>query len=830
MMSRYEKLEQGRAERDSSNKFTDPALNSLVSRVRRESKIFRLIQNEFKKLKGQSKGKILSRCNYAAVENSDSEKKPPSYSYIILGEESKTFSRLQKPSEEDILLARKINKINSTISLQNACSSKMLVKPETELTSKMALDPDITKFNCETEQQDSPSDSGIDDTTNTNTSTDSSQTKIEEEEESEALASINLGESHNHSGDSGDKFVSDFDTASCHNPLSTNILKDHVLDDDSKVMSPGIGEQNKLEASSANSSVSNSEGMETICHLDDDQFDVEVSFCDNIEVLEENTQAYLVLETDEDGLEEVRENSNGKGHSKLDSDETTISLSKSQSTQIEEFPVNDKGKFNSKEQSENAEAIEDIQKFLLDSEKMENQNSTDDKNKRSSKTSDELFSKESALKIISQSTFFLKNNVRSELKTSKVQTFEDALNAATSPTKRQSKSIQVKSAKKDKGSNNKSRSTLGSSVRSNKASSKKSSPDKSPEKSPQLIQKTNVDVVSKIMAEQSKYFVAEPKKPASKLDPGSSTSKTKPGNISSASTSKKSKQDGSSYPLKEPSYEEIYRSLKKTILKDTTVKPFDQIIPKSLPRVETQSRPPLTPEPATQSQRPRAILPKPVPSHIDLGGTRGLLRDPVKTEARSRVQTSHGPHVSPVKRTEVTQGYYTSPVKVRSFDTYMATYLHDLLCQVKQEVKLDTKPTMLPSVFPTFDAPASAVRSLSSPDRPILSLTSMSVSGIASILQSASKPTAVVPPSSRTKLKMSMPILPKPVPAAIGTPSLAKPTSTQFISRSGSNPSSCGDMKTSVKEEFVCSRCGENFKSHTTLVTHQQSKHFYENF
>ena len=79
---------------------------------------------------------------------------------------------------------------------------------------------------------------------------------------------------------------------------------------------------------------------------------------------------------------------------------------------------------------------------------------------------------------------------------------------------------------------------------------------------------------------------------------------------------------------------------------------------------------------------------------------------------------------------------------------------------------------MLPSVFPTFDAPASAVRSLPSPDRPILSLTSMSVSGIASILQSASKPTAVVPPSSRTKLKMSMPILPKPVPAALGTLSL----------------------------------------------------------
>ena len=657
MMSRYEKLEQGRAERDSSNKFTDPALDSLVTRVRRESKIFRLIQNEFKKLKGQNKGKILSRCNYASIESSDSEKKHPSYSYIILGEERKTFSRLQKPSEEDIRLARKINKINSTIFHQTECSSKMLVEPETEFTSKMTLDPDITKFNCETEQRDSLSDSGIDDTTNTNTSTDSSQTKMEkgEEEESEALASIYVVESHTH--DSGDNIVSDLDSVSCHRPLSTNNLKECVQDDDSKVLSPGTDETNILETSSAISSVSNSEGMETICHLDDDQFDVEVSFCDNIEGLEGNTQTYLVLDTGEDGLEQVREKGNGKEFSKLDSDENNISLSNSQSTENEEFPVKEKGTFISKEQSESAEEIEDIQKFLLDSETMENQKSTNNKDKSSSKASEELFSKESALKIISQSTFFLKNNVRSELRTSKVQTFEDALNAATAPSKRQSKNIQVKSSKKDRSSNNKSKSSVGSSVRSKKTSLKKS---------PHLIQKTNVDVVSKIMAEQSKSFVVETKKPVIKLDPGPSISKTKSGNIDSANTSKKdSPQDGSSYQLKEPTYEEIYRSLRKTILKDTTVKPFDQIIPTSLPRVETQSRPSPTSEPPVQSQRPRAILPKPVPSHIDLGGTRGLSRDPVKTEARSRVQASLGPHVSPVKRTEATQGYYTSPVKVR---------------------------------------------------------------------------------------------------------------------------------------------------------------------
>merc|ERR1712137_1390627 len=42
------------------------------------------------------------------------------------------------------------------------------------------------------------------------------------------------------------------------------------------------------------------------------------------------------------------------------------------------------------------------------------------------------FTKESALKIISQSTFFVKNNVANGLTNSKPQSFEDALNAATS--------------------------------------------------------------------------------------------------------------------------------------------------------------------------------------------------------------------------------------------------------------------------------------------------------------------------------------------------------------------------------------------------------------
>ena len=660
MMSRYDKLEQGRAERESSTKFTDPALNSLVTRVRRESKIFRLIQNKYKKLKRQDKGKILSRCNYA-VESSESERKPP-YSYIILGEEKKIFSRLKKPSEEDILLARKINKINLE-NLASACSAK------TECSSKMEQERDITKSNCETEQRDSLSDSGIDDTGTSNTSIDSSQTKMEKEEApAECLYLID-----NHKHDSGDKFVNDLDSVSCHRPLSTNILQEHTQEVDSKVLNPRTNETSKEETSSVISSDSIPEGKETICHLDNDQFDVEVSFCDNIEVLEENNQTYLVLETqtEENGLEEVRsQEGNGEGLLNINS-QANVSLPINQSSEIEESLRKDEKTFHSKEQSESAEEIEDIQKFLLASETLEDQKSTGDKSKKSSKASEGLYSKESALKIISQSSYFIKNNVRTELRTSKVQTFEDALNAATAPSKRQAKGIQVKSSKDNRGDIKKSKSVSGSAGKSSQTLLKKSSPDSSPKKSPQPVQKKNVDVVSKIMAEQSKSFIVEPKKPVIKPDLASSKSISKSINITSAvKTSKKeTPRDSSSFPLKEPTYEEIYRSLKNTILKDTTIKPFDKIIPSSLPRAETKSRPPLTTEPLStrtiESPRPRAILPKPVPSHIDLGGTRGMSRDQVKTEARSRVPASHGPHVSPVKRGEASQGYYTSPVKVR---------------------------------------------------------------------------------------------------------------------------------------------------------------------
>ena len=115
----------------------------------------------------------------------------------------------------------------------------------------------------------------------------------------------------------------------------------------------------------------------------------------------------------------------------------------------------------------------------------------------------------------------------------------------------------------------------------------------------------------------------------------------------------------------------------------------------------------------------------------------------VSTSSHNSFLTSN---LSPVKRSE-SQGYYPSGSKTSPAKDWS-----------RYEVKPEPPPTLLPTVFPTFDSPSSSPRSFSN--------MSSSLAGISSIIQTGSKPTAVVPPSSRPKLKM--PVLPKPVPAAIG--------------------------------------------------------------
>ena len=661
MMARYEKLEQGKAEEERSSKFTDHNLETLVTRVRRESKIFRLIQSQ-NKLKRQNKGKILSRCNYAA-KSSESDDETLPYRYIILGEESKTFSRLKKPSEEDILLARKMNKINTEYLASSASASILECPPDVKGPSILYPETD--------DQRDSlKSDSGT--TKNTNTSIDSSQTKVEQEDE---IMSMNMVDSRRIN--SGDNNVNELVTVSCQSPLSTNNMDEKTKDGDFEVFSEGMNVKNLLEYSSIQSfevddkKRDSSECMDTICHLNDDQFDVEVSFCDNIEMLEESNQTYFVLETVGTRLQEASHEDKTKLVTTLS--ENTVIQSEKNSSEVSA----EEEKVFLKEKSENAEKIEDIQKFLLDSETTvaEDLKSKDNHKNASGKASNNLFSKESALKIISQSNFFVKKTVKNDLKRSKVQSFEEALHAAITPSKKATKANPVKSFKINQDTKKKSKSNSDSLVNSSKTGTKKAIRESSPRKSQKFEQIKSVDVVSKIMADQSKSLNAESKKHVIKSVPGYSKSSRKAGNSDSVKLSSKETPETSSYSVKEPTYEEIYKSLKNTIFKDK-MKPFDQIISNPNSRVDTPPMPtsaPKTVESVTpltiESLRPKAILPKPVPSHNDLGGIRGSSRERQETETREPgvSQRPHvSPHVSPVKRGEaVSQGYYTSPVKVR---------------------------------------------------------------------------------------------------------------------------------------------------------------------
>merc|ERR1711936_1305873 len=121
-------------------------------------------------------------------------------------------------------------------------------------------------------------------------------------------------------------------------------------------------------------------------------------------------------------------------------------------------------------------------------------------------------------------------------------------------------------------------------------------------------------------------------------------------------------------------------------------------------------------------------------------------------------------------------------------------------------------PTFLPTNFPTFDSPSSSPRSLSGLSSASginygSSLSSFNPSYspqpamVGNIKHSAIKPTAVVSPS-----RPRMPILPKPVPAAIASPVRVE--------------------KVSVVTNFMCSVCGAEFDSRENLVTHEQSTHW----
>ena len=834
------------------------------------------------KQKRKEKGKILSRCNYFPSNVASCNVRKP-YSVSVLRDEKKSFTRLQKPSSADILLARKMNKIDMNITSTIDQPKSEILVPENETATE------------QTDQQDSLNNTSVDDFLTAETAVNSSQseenlneaeTQVEAAERVQGIEDVELQErdteqpnkyicevddclkefstkngldyhERTHSGvspyqcDVCDKTFKSSSLCSRHKQIHSesknfccNICsktfaqksnlskhldihagtKPFICPDCSKSFTQKVhldchsvihSKQKPWECGQCGSkftkksslsrhvqnlhdteAVQSSTGMteatngaemteppevqkspdvngtvEPIGQISDDQFDVEVSYCDNIQMLDVHHQTYFIIDNYDEG---TREETNLGDIVEVAAEAAVEAEEVPEETEVGEDLEN----VIATPLKENAEQIEDIQKFLAESE-MEDQGSDavensvlpDENPKSNSGNSNIEFTKESALKIISQSSFFVKNNVKNELKTPKVHSFEEALNAALTPSRKPVKTHPIRNQKKIfqravvapvSECNPNKKIKVSNSSNSDILSVNSTDRQKLKVKKKAVNTVKSVDVVSKIMAEQSKSFNSgqeEKKKPP--MNPP-----INPSGPESHIKLEKTRGDKESF-LKKPSYEEIYNSLKKTILKTqersapekftspvSPIKTIGLVSPKKQKDISpikyNDNNGPLNPTLNTVSEAPSstASLPAPVPASTDPG-----LRLTSVATYKPRDSAHSTINVPPVKRGESqgSQGYYTSsskssPPKMKAETPSTAPKTAEAPCA-----------TLLPSVFPTFDSPSS------SPGR---SLSSLSLPGIASILQSASKPTAVVPPSTRPKLKM--PALPKPVPAAIG--------------------------------------------------------------
>ena len=594
MLARFEKLENGKCEDKFAERFENPRLVELVKKVRRESKVSKKFSKSLKKKKSR-KGRILQRCNYLVVSPEEKPSKP--YQCFRLSENSRSPRKLEGPSREDMLLARKMNKI----------------------------DPDIADPFQETEEFKVPANL----VKRSQTVVEENGMKVELEESVGICEASDLSERGRN----------------CDMKSSQNVHS-------SEETAPGKSESNSVENS-----------LEDHLKSANDQFDVEVAYCDNIEVLNVDNETLFLI----DNSTELN------GHS-------------------EDLKVPDKELEENLEASveESSEKIEDIKRFLAESQ---DKSSLDEGSKIETQPKLE-FTKESALKIISKSSVFMKNNVK---KSAKVHSFEEALNAALTPTKKIGKPViskPVKSVKPVKSTVQQAVVIPSTKVSESKLpkSTKLLSPVKSLETSPKKInsqERTSpkkislsktVDVVSKIISQidQTKgHGLTNEKKPEGGTLLSSVTKSGPRQDDVVRVDSKRMRLDSSSSSLPQvsttsPISQEIFDSLKKTFLPDNQDLSLTSPVKYPFPK-PTQSNPPG------------------VVNGVDLP------QSPVKV-----------------------QGYYTSS---------------------------RSAPTLLPTVFPTFDCPHSSQGEKWT-----------------AILHSGSKPTAVVPPSARAK----MPALPKPVPASLG--------------------------------------------------------------
>jgi len=216
-------------------------------------------------------------------------------------------------------------------------------------------------------------------------------------------------------------------------------------------------------------------------------------------------------------------------------------------------------------------------------------------------------------------------------------------------------------------------------------------------------------------------------------------------------------------------------------------------------------------------------LPNPVPASSECEPNCKLLTD-ISDYLSSGGIKSVQAIVEPIKRSE-THGYYTSSRSTGNYCSNQSKYLKmenkslneltdiestdvesedDNLGNVKSK---NPFPTLLPTNFPTFDSPSSSpLNTMSLCDNKIIPSQSQSIpqlqaTGVMNFKQTGIKPTAVVSPS-----RPRMPILPKPVPAAIASPVRLD--------------------KKSVITSFICSICGSEFSSRESLLLHEQTSHW----
>ena len=470
-------------------------------------------------------------------------------------------------------------------------------------------------------------------------------------------------------------------------------------------------------------------------NLNGDNFDVEVSYCDNVQMLDVGDQTFFVVD-EEDGSQPT------------DVDKIA------EDVEVEPAASIITG---SKSLSEHAEQIEDIQQFLKDS-----QSTTAESSNSSSSVQDKggkklEFTKESALKIISESNFFVKNNLKNDLKNKKVLSFEEALTAATLVPKKAQKVVPAKPIKV-------------------KAVIKPSPPSESKPPTKPVKSCSKVPEVRKTTDSTQAQKTPSPPKPT----PGSSDKKfedslinkkpiIKPLFSSNSSSSKGSagiklvKRPKPILPKPEPptssqlsvdsvdaedKYQKMFEALKRTLL-ESDIKPVPSIL-------------------SPTRSYPCPDLPDPVPSSSHSPTSASSTTFSNRSESHGYYTASNSSKSSPSK-----EGQSSSCNGITRLGSNMTRRNEDRGGQETWRMGPGTKneadvvdsvakvATMLPSVFPTFDQQHQPTLQTSLVSQK--SFTNLhTLTGLSSIINS--KPTAVVTPSTRTKI----PSLPKPVPAAIG--------------------------------------------------------------